>query len=94
MKNTLTTPYTNGPIEGINNKIKVIKRIAFGYRSFYHWVTCHAKHVSSTSRAIKSRILITQNLTKPKLKILVAMLLGFELKPFIVIGHKLISNTI
>ena len=35
IKNTLTTPYTNGPIEGINNKIKVIKRIAFGYRSFY-----------------------------------------------------------
>ncbi|MFQ7173949.1 MAG: transposase [Thomasclavelia ramosa] len=33
MYNTLTTPYTNGPIEGINNKIKVIKRIAFGYRS-------------------------------------------------------------
>ena len=55
--NTLTTPYTNGPIEGINNKIKVIKRIAFGYRSFYHF---------------KSRILITQNLTKPKLKILAA----------------------
>ena len=55
--NTLTTPYTNGPIEGINNKIKVIKRIAFGYRSFYHF---------------KSRILITQNLTKPKVKILAA----------------------
>ncbi|MBQ1785338.1 MAG: transposase, partial [Turicibacter sp.] len=50
-------PYTNCPIEGINNKIKVIKRIAFGYRSFYHF---------------KSRILITQNLTKPKLKILAA----------------------
>ena len=29
--------YTNGVIEGINNKIKVIKRIAFGYRSFYHF---------------------------------------------------------
>ncbi len=29
IKNTLTTPYTNGPIEGINNKIKVIKRIVF-----------------------------------------------------------------
>ena len=57
IKNTLTTPYTNGPIEGINNKIKVIKRIAFGYRSFYHF---------------KSRILITQNLTKPKVKILAA----------------------
>ena len=57
IENTLTTPYTNGPIEGINNKIKVIKRIAFGYRSFYHF---------------KSRILITQNLTKPKVKILAA----------------------
>ncbi|WP_147633220.1 transposase, partial [Turicibacter sanguinis] len=54
--NTLTTPYTNGPIEGINNKINVIKRIAFGYRSFYHF---------------KSRILMIQNLTKPKRKILV-----------------------
>ena len=57
IKNTLTTPYTNGPLEGINNKIKVIKRIAFGYRSFYHF---------------KSRILIVQNLTKPKVKILAA----------------------
>ena len=57
IQNTLTTSYTNGPIEGINNKIKVIKRIAFGYRSFYHF---------------KSRILITQNLTKPKVKILAA----------------------
>ena len=72
IENTLTTPYTNGPIEGINNKIKVIKRIAFGYRNFYHWVTCHAKHVSSTSRVIKSRILMIQNLTKPKVKILAA----------------------
>ena len=70
IKNMLTTPYTNGPIEGINNKIKVIKRIAFGYRNFYHWVTCHAKHVSSTSRVIKFRILMIQNLTKPKRKIL------------------------
>jgi transposase len=26
--------YTNGFIEGLNNKIKVIKRIAFGYRNF------------------------------------------------------------
>ena len=57
IENTLTTPYTNGPIEGINNKIKVIKRIAFGYRSFYHF---------------KSRILMIQNLTKPKVKILAA----------------------
>ena len=28
---------TNGPIEGTNNKIKVIKRIAYGYRNFSHF---------------------------------------------------------
>ena len=37
IKNTIEPPYTNGVLEGINNKIKVIKRIAFGYRSFYHF---------------------------------------------------------
>lgn len=37
VKNTIETPYTNGVLEGINNKIKVIKRIAFGYRSLYHF---------------------------------------------------------
>lgn len=51
IKNTLEYNYTNGLIEGINNKIKVIKRIAFGFRCFYHF---------------KNRILITQNLTKIK----------------------------
>ena len=47
VENTLKYNYTNGILEGINNKIKVIKRIAFGYRSFYHF---------------KNRILINQNL--------------------------------
>ena len=28
---------TNGPIEGINNKIKVLKRNAYGYRNYYHF---------------------------------------------------------
>ena len=37
IKNTIETSYTNGVIEGINNKIKVIKRMAFGYRCFYHF---------------------------------------------------------
>jgi transposase len=36
-KNGLRYPFSNGRIEGLNNKIKVIKRIAFGYRSFYHF---------------------------------------------------------
>lgn len=48
---TLTYDYNNGVLEGINNKIKVIKRIAFGYRCFYHF---------------KNRILITQNLATIK----------------------------
>ncbi|GAB2024605.1 hypothetical protein OfM1_06760 [Lactovum odontotermitis] len=32
--NSLTLSYSNGPIEGMNNQIKCLKRIAFGYRSF------------------------------------------------------------
>ena len=52
IKNSLNYPFSNGPIEGINNKIKVIKRIAFGYRSFYH---------------LRNRILIYSNLTKIKI---------------------------
>ena len=32
--NSFDYPYSNGYTEGINNKIKVIKRIAFGFRSF------------------------------------------------------------
>lgn len=51
VENTLKYDYSNGVLEGINNKIKVIKRIAFGYRSFYHF---------------KNRILITHNLATIK----------------------------
>jgi len=47
--NSLKYKYTNGVLEGINNKIKVIKRVAFGYRSFYHF---------------KVRILIVHKLSK------------------------------
>lgn len=49
--NMLNCTYTNGIIEGINNKIKVIKRIAFGYRSYVHF---------------RNRILITQGMLKLK----------------------------
>lgn len=31
------TRLTTGPIEGTNNKIKVIKRTAYGYRNFFHF---------------------------------------------------------
>ena len=35
--NVLTYEYSNGLVEGINNKIKVIKRTAYGYRNFYNF---------------------------------------------------------
>jgi transposase len=34
IKNSFRFPYSNGPTEGLNNKIKVLKRIGFGFRSF------------------------------------------------------------
>ena len=35
IKHTMMYPqYTNGHLEGINNKLKLIKRVAFGYRKF------------------------------------------------------------
>ena len=37
--NTFNTNYHNGYIEGNNNFIKVIKRIAFGFRSFIRFKT-------------------------------------------------------
>jgi len=47
IKNTLSNPYHNGFVEGNNNFIKVLKRIAFGFRSF---------------RRFKARIMICKNL--------------------------------
>lgn len=35
--NALEYTYSNGKLEGTNNLIKVIKRIAFGYRNFYNF---------------------------------------------------------
>ena len=49
MKNTFTTNYHNGYIEENNNLIKVIKRIAFGFRSF---------------RRFKAKIMISKGLIK------------------------------
>ena len=49
IKNTLSNPYHNGFVEGNNNFIKVLKRIAFGFRSF---------------RRFKARIMICKGLIK------------------------------
>ena len=37
--NSFKYHYNNGLIEGTNNLIKCLKRIAFGYRSFSHFKT-------------------------------------------------------
>ena len=37
IKNSLIYPYNNGRIEGINNKIKVLNRVAYGYRNFHNF---------------------------------------------------------
>ena len=53
IKNTFNTKYHNGYIEGNNNFIKALKRIAFGFRSFIRF---------------KARIMICKGLINPKEK--------------------------
>ena len=35
--NSFKVPYTNGYTEGVNNKIKVLKRVSFGVRNFFRF---------------------------------------------------------
>jgi transposase, IS204/IS1001/IS1096/IS1165 family protein len=37
IRNSLLVPYSNGVMEGYNNKIKVLKRLAFGFRNFQNF---------------------------------------------------------
>lgn len=37
IRNSLLVPYSNGIMEGYNNKIKVLKRVAFGFRNFQNF---------------------------------------------------------
>ena len=37
IRNSLETSYSNGPLEGMNNLIKSVKRVAFGFRRFSHF---------------------------------------------------------
>ncbi len=36
IQNAFELCYSNGVTEGLNNKIKLIKRVSYGYRNFYH----------------------------------------------------------
>ncbi|WP_197460004.1 transposase, partial [Pediococcus inopinatus] len=35
--NSCRYPYSNGPIEGLNRKIKVLKRSCFGFRNIHNF---------------------------------------------------------
>lgn len=37
VENALTYEYSNGPLEGTNNKLKVLKRAAYGFKSFLNF---------------------------------------------------------
>ncbi|WP_194283514.1 transposase, partial [Streptococcus agalactiae] len=37
--NSFNYPWNNGYIEGTHNKIKTVKRVAFGMRNFHHFRT-------------------------------------------------------
>ncbi len=37
IRNALRYSYSNGPLECLNNHIKVLKRNAYGFRNFYHF---------------------------------------------------------
>jgi transposase len=56
IKNTFNYPYTNGPLEGTNNKIKAIKRAGFGYKSFRKF----RARVLYTLRIKTKKVLITK----------------------------------
>lgn len=37
--NSFNYPWSNGYVEGTHNKIKTVKRVAFGMRNFHHFRT-------------------------------------------------------
>ena len=60
------TRLTNGPIEGTNNKIKVIKRTAYGYRNFFHFRTRIIVSLKTTNLMIRE---IPKKRTRPIAKV-------------------------
>lgn len=57
IENTFKYPFSNGPLEGSINKIKLIKRIAYGYRNFYNYkyrilISFKGKEISNENQMI------------------------------------------
>lgn len=56
IENSFIYPYNNGRIEGINNKIKVLNRVAYGYRNFMNYkkrILLHFKFKSIDPKPFK-----------------------------------------
>lgn len=60
------TRLTNGPIEGTNNKIKVIKRTAYGYRNFSHFRIRILISLKTSNLMIRE---LSKKRTRPKAKV-------------------------
>lgn len=56
IKNSFIYPYNNGRIEGINNKIKVLNRVAYGYRNFKNYKNRILLHFKLKPLVSKSEI--------------------------------------
>ena len=57
---------TNGPIEGTNNKIKIIKRTAYGYRNFFHFRIRILISLKTSNLMIRE---LSKKRTRPKAKV-------------------------
>ena len=66
IENTMTySNLTNGPLEGINNKIKLIKRVSFGYRNYDNLrnrIIITSRLFASTTKEIKQLRLLNLNI--------------------------------
>lgn len=63
INNTIDYPkLTNGPLEGINNKIKLIKRVSFGYRNYSNFknrvILCSRLYSPEAKKEIKQQIVV------------------------------------
>ncbi|WP_081585442.1 transposase [Amphibacillus xylanus] len=56
IQNSFIHIYNNGRIEGINNKIKVLSKVAYGYQNFYNFkkrIMIHFKYKSIETNSSK-----------------------------------------
>ena len=62
MLNAVKYEYSNGPLEGFNNKIKLLKRVSYGYSSFSNF----RLRILIMSRLLFLSIKIMSNLKKTR----------------------------